>query len=83
MRALSLRSELRDIVWPGLPPEPGARLLAMQFQYAESERWEREEIEAQQFRQLEALIAHCDRAMPFYRERLPSGKYEEFRCELV
>ena len=70
MRVLSPRSELRDIVWPGLPPEPGARLLAMQFQYAASERWAPEEIQAQQFRQLEALIAHCDRTIPFYRERL-------------
>jgi phenylacetate-CoA ligase len=70
MRALSPRSELRDIVWPGLPAEPGARLLAMQFQYAESERWAPEDIQAQQFRQLELLVAHCDRTIPFYRERL-------------
>jgi len=70
MATLSPRSEPRDIIWPGLPPEPGARLLAMQFQYAETERWAPEEIQAQQLRQLELLVTHCDRTIPFYRERL-------------
>jgi len=70
MAPLSPRSDHRDIVWPGLSPESGARLLAMQFQYAETERWAPEDIRAQQFRQLELLVAHCDRTIPFHRERL-------------
>jgi phenylacetate-CoA ligase len=70
MHATTLRSTLRDISWPALPDELAARTLALQFQYEQSERWPAEEIEAQQFRQIEQLAAFCDKSVPFWRDRL-------------
>ena len=64
------RSGLRDIAWPALPDELGARMLALQFQFEASERWPEAEIEAQQFRQIEELLAFCHTAVPFWRDRL-------------
>ena len=64
------RSGLRDIAWPALPDEIGARMLALQFQFEETERWPAADIEAQQFRQIEELLRFCHGAIPFWRDRL-------------
>ena len=65
-----LRSALRDMVWPALPVSPGAAALALQYQLRRSERLDAETLQAQQFTQLQQLLAHCDRTMPFWRTRL-------------
>lgn len=70
MTSLIPRSGLRDITWPALPDERGACMLALQFQYEQSERWSVPEIEAQQFRQVEELVAFCQKSIPFWRDRL-------------
>ncbi len=49
---------------------PAARLLALQFQYRQSERWSEEVLRARQFGQLRLLLAHAHRTVPFWRRRL-------------
>jgi len=66
----SLRSAHREVSFPALPEEAHATVLALQYQYEETERWPAEEIEAQQFRQLAELLTFADRSIPFWRERL-------------
>jgi phenylacetate-CoA ligase len=58
------------IVWPAPPHESDARMLALQFQYRQTEYWPPPGIEAQQFRQIEALVAFCHENIPFWRDRL-------------
>ena len=70
MSAANFRSALRDIAWPALPDEIGARMLALQFQFEESERWAEADIQAQQFRQVAQLVAFCQGNIPFWRDRL-------------
>lgn len=65
-----VRSRTPGLRWPGLPGSTESRVLALQFQYAQTERWPAADIEAWQFRQIEALIAHCERSIPFWRDRL-------------
>jgi len=55
--------------WPALPGAAGQRMLAMQFQFMQSERWLPERLRAAQFDQL-ALLRHASRTVPYYRERL-------------
>ena len=70
MPVFALRSDHRDIAWPALPNEINARILALHFQYEQFERWPLADIEAQQFRQIEALLAFCHTDVPFWRDRL-------------
>lgn len=69
-------SVLPAVAWPALPGPEAARLLALQYQFARSERWPPEELQRRQFTQLAALLRHAQATVPFYRERLrdwPAG----------
>ena len=46
-----------------------AQLLAMQFQFDRSQWWSPQAIQAAQDRQLDVLLAHAGRTVPFYRRR--------------
>ncbi|MBX3663338.1 MAG: phenylacetate--CoA ligase family protein [Burkholderiales bacterium] len=63
-------SSLDGILWPALPGGEGARMLALQFQLAQSERWPAQMLRAAQFAQLTLLLRHARASVPFYRERL-------------
>ena len=79
---LLARSAVPGIVWPGVPAPPGASLLALQFQLAQSEWWDAGRIRAQQRTQLRALLAHAVSEVPWYvardeyREALAEGLSE-------
>jgi len=60
-------SALPGVLWPGLPGVAGQRMLAMQFQFAQSERWNPEQLAAAQFRQIALLLRHARDTVPFYR----------------
>ena len=62
-----------DIVWPALLTGARARALALQFQLRQTERWPAAKLAAWQFRQLENVVAHCHRTMPFWRARLDAA----------
>ncbi|MDP7651264.1 MAG: hypothetical protein QGF38_06140 [Rhodospirillales bacterium] len=64
------RSALSGIGWPALPAPPAAAILALNYQFEQSQWWPPEAIEAMQFRQAEKLLAHAWRTVPFYRDRL-------------
>lgn len=64
------RSGVADVFWPALPVGPAALALSLQYQLRQSERWDPAALEAHQFRQLEHLLAHAHRVMPFWRHRL-------------
>ena len=70
------RSGLTDIVWPAMASDLGARLLGLQYQLRQSERWSAEELRAHQFAQLQHLVAHATRTMPFWRTRLREAGIE-------
>ena len=67
--AVSL-SALQSVVWPAVPTAHGARLLATQFQFAQSERLAPAALRAAQFTQLSQLLRHAQATVPFYRDRL-------------
>lgn len=55
--------------WPPLPDDVGAQLLAMQFQFERSQWWSPQVLEAAQDRQLDALLTHAGKTVPYYRRR--------------
>ncbi|MGE4111929.1 MAG: phenylacetate--CoA ligase family protein, partial [Burkholderiales bacterium] len=63
-------SALPGVAWPAVPAAEGARMLAMQFQFAQSERWSPARLRTAQFSQLTILLRHARETVPFYRERL-------------
>jgi phenylacetate-CoA ligase len=63
-------SNLPGVLWPALPGVPGQRMLAMQFQFSQSERWPLLKLREAQFAQLAVLLRHARDTVPFYRERL-------------
>ncbi len=63
------KSAVSGISWPALPGPAGAAMLAMQFQLEQSQWWPPERLVQEQFRQLEILLLHAYRAVPFYQKR--------------
>ncbi|MFO0990012.1 MAG: AMP-binding protein [Alphaproteobacteria bacterium] len=68
-----LRSGLPGVAWPALPNVVAARMLALNYQFQESERMPPAEIRRRQLRQLTALADHCHRAAPRQAERLAAA----------
>ena len=58
------------IDWPGLPTAAGAAMLAMQWQYEQSQWWTRDVLTARQFDQLRLLLGHAVANVPHYRDAL-------------
>lgn len=68
------RSTVEGAVFPAIPPAVGATLLAMQFQFEQSQWWPPERLRAAQFLQFGQLLAHALASVPYYREVLgPPG----------
>jgi len=63
-------SQLPGVLWPALPGINGQRMLAMQFQFSQSEGWPLLKLREAQFAQLALLLRHACDTVPFYRERL-------------
>jgi phenylacetate-CoA ligase len=63
-------SALNGVLWPAMPAAEGSRMLAMQYQFAQSERWTPAQLQAAQFAQLTQLLQHAKSTVPFYRDRL-------------
>jgi len=57
------------IAWPSLPDDVGAQLLAMQFQFDRSQWLSPQALHAAQDRQLDVLLPHAGKEVPYYRER--------------
>lgn len=67
-----IKSSIEEVDWPAVPDPRGSALLAILFQLEHSQWWPAEQIKERQFGQLQRLLAHARRSVPFYRERLSS-----------
>lgn len=65
-----IRSDTPGIVWPALPGQFSAALLAILQQLDRSQWWPAETLRAWQFLQLERLLNCACKQLPFYRNRL-------------
>ncbi|MBX3661361.1 MAG: phenylacetate--CoA ligase family protein [Burkholderiales bacterium] len=65
-----IKSAIPGMQWPAVPDGRAARLLAMLWQFGQSERWPAGELLDHQLRQLSLILDHARRHVPFYRERL-------------
>ena len=63
-------SRRSGIYWPAMPAFVDALVLALQYQWEQSQWWPAETLAEHQSRQLEPLLAHAARTVPFYRGRL-------------
>lgn len=61
--------------WPPLLGKRGSALLAMQYQFKQSERWPLETIRKHQFRQLEVLLRFANATVPYYRKRFATAGF--------
>ena len=62
-------SSLADSEWPATPPPYSAGLLSVLFQLERSQWWTPKDLAAQQFRQLNYVLKHAYRTVPFYRRK--------------
>lgn len=69
------RSALPGVAWPAVPSQQAATLLAALHELEQSQWWTAEQLQAHQFKQLQALLAHACKTSPWYRERLAANGY--------
>ena len=53
------------LLWPALPGDRGRALLSILYQLEQTQWWTAEELRAQQFRQLAALVGQAFETVPF------------------
>lgn len=66
-------SAVPELTWPALPGGMAATLLAIQHQLDQTQWWPAERLEAAQLMQLESLLRHAAKTVPFYADRLNSA----------
>jgi len=66
--------------WPAVPTPAGAMMLALQWQFEQSQWWKPEALLAQQFLQLRGLLAHAIANVPQYRG-VPPGILDDLSPE--
>lgn len=70
------RSNIPKIVWPAIPSHEASVLMGLQFQLQQSQWWSAEELQTQQFRQLEPLLGHANETVPYYREVFQTASFD-------
>lgn len=65
-----LRSAVPGMQWPALPDADGARMLALQYQFEQSQWWPAGRLQSQQMAQFGSVFHHALATVPYYRERL-------------
>ena len=70
MPATTPRTAIGSLQFPAFPTPDAARLLALQHQFSQTERWAPERLRAEQARQLDGLLRHARATVPHYRDRL-------------
>lgn len=63
------RSTCTGVTWPALPDDSGAQMLALQYQFGQSQWWPPERLQALQLQQFAQLLRHAVTTVPYYRER--------------
>ena len=70
---LNVKSTVRGIAWPGIAGPFASQLMAMQFQFEQTQWLSPAEIQERQIPQLGLLLAHAYATTPFYRQRLDAA----------
>jgi phenylacetate-CoA ligase len=65
----ALASSLPGVLWPTLPQPAGTQILALQYQFEQSQWWPAAVLQARQLRQFAAVFRHAVDTVPYYRER--------------
>ena len=78
------RSACDGVVWPAFVDDASARMLALQYQFEQSQWWPEERLRVLQLAQFNQVFRHAVATVPFYRERFaswPSGitSWEQYR----
>jgi phenylacetate-CoA ligase len=73
----NINSSITGVHWPALPEPSGAFRLAALFQLEQSQWWSEDRLRQQQFSQIEPLLNHCIRYVPFYKDRLKNLSLSE------
>jgi phenylacetate-CoA ligase len=67
---LSINTTVHGIDWPPLPSPNGAGRLAALFQLEQSQWWSAEKLRKHQLTQVNTLVRHCLKQVPYYQETL-------------
>jgi len=68
-----LKPHLTGINWPVVPNRTNADVLALLYQFEQSQWWTRDRVRDRQTRQIELLLSHFRATSPFYAERLANA----------
>lgn len=68
------RSACSGIAWPAPTGELASRLLALQYQFEQTQWWPEERLRALQLVQFNQVFRHALATVPYYRERFPHLK---------
>lgn len=71
------RSGVSNIVWPAIASDPPALLLALMQQFDATQWWSREALLDAQRAQLDLLMQHASKSVPFQTERLRTAGYRD------
>lgn len=63
------RSNCAGVAWPSLPDDHGAQMLALQYQFGQSQWWPVERLRDLQLQQFAQVFRHAVTTVPYYRER--------------
>lgn len=63
------RSTCAGAVWPALPDDEAAQMLALQYQFEQTQWWQPEKIAGMQLRQFRLVFEHALATVPYYRDR--------------
>jgi len=74
-----LKSSVEGLVWPAAPAKPALMRLALLQQLDETQWWPPELLEQFQMQQLQELLTHASRTVPYYKELLKKSgwRHEE------
>jgi phenylacetate-CoA ligase len=72
-----IRSGVAGNIWPAIPSQAGARLLAMLFQLEGTQWWTARQLIDHQLMQLRMLLRHARETVPYYKDRLPHIRADE------
>lgn len=63
------RSNCAGVLWPALPDDSNAQMLALQYQFEQSQWWSPERLQDLQLQQFAQVFRHAVATVPYYRER--------------
>jgi phenylacetate-CoA ligase len=78
-------SAVAGMVWPAIPGNDAAQMLALQFQFEQSQWWPTEHLQGAQLQQFAQVFRHAVTTVPYYRGRFASWaggitSWEQYRA---